>query len=78
MSERRESFLSIGACIALCAGAGLLGIVLIRAIPISTDNDYQKRYAAWGRGVQEMFDACGKHEPRDPECVRRHPIGEKP
>ena len=24
------------------------------------------------------FDACGKHEPRDPECVRRHPIPERP
>lgn len=76
--ETRAPFLSVRACLALAVAAGLLGLGLMHTIPVGTDNDYLTRYAAWTRELKEMYDACGKHEPRDAECVRRHPVGQKP
>lgn len=78
MTEGRAPIVSFSACIALSVAAGLLGLVLMRVVPVSSDREYLKRHAVWAREVKEMFDACGKHEPRDPECVRRHPIRERP
>jgi hypothetical protein len=78
MSERRAPFLSVPHCLGLAGAAGMLGLVLIRVVPVSADNAYLARYATWAREVNALFEACGKHEPRDPECVRLHPIRDKP
>ena len=76
--ESRAPFLSVRACLALAVAAGLVGLVLIKAVPIGTDHDYLRRYAAWAGKVKEMHEACGKHEPRDANCVARHPLPERP
>ena len=76
--ERQAPFPSVRVCLALAVAAGLLGLVLMRAIPVGTDHEYLTRYAAWARELQGMYDACGKHEPRDAECVRRHPVPQRP
>ena len=79
MSDKREApFLSVWACLALAVAAGLLGLVLMQAMPVGTDHDYSTRYAAWASKLKEMYEACGKHEPRDPDCVARHPLPERP
>lgn len=78
MIDRSAPFLSPWRCVALASVAGLMGLSLMRLVPIAADNDYVRRYSAWAREVNELFAACGKHEPRDSECVRRHPIREKP
>jgi hypothetical protein len=78
LSGSRAPLLSLRTCVALSLAAGLLGILLIRVIPVGSDHEYLSRYAIWAREVTEMFEACGKHEPRDPECVRRHPVRLKP
>ena len=76
--ETRAPFLSVRACLALAVAAGLLGLGLMQTIPVGTDNDYLTRYAAWAGKLKEMYDACGKHEPRDAACVARHPLPQKP
>jgi hypothetical protein len=78
LSRSRAPFVSVRVCIAVSVAAGLLGLVLMRVIPVGIDHEYLDRYAIWAREVSEMFEACGKHEPRDPECVRQHPIRQRP
>lgn len=75
---RRVPSLSVRGCIGLAVAAGLLGLTLMRVVPVGTDHEYLARYAVWARELQEMFEACGKHEPRDVECVRRHPVRQRP
>ena len=76
--EPSSPFLSVRACIFLSVAAGVLGLILMHMVPVSTDNEYVRRFEIWAREVKASFDACGKHEPRDPECVRQHPIRERP
>ena len=76
--ERQVPFLSVRVCLALAVAAGLLGLVLMRATPVGTDYDYLTRYAAWAGKLKELYDACGKHEPRDADCVARHPLPQRP
>jgi hypothetical protein len=76
--ESQSALLSIRVCLALAVAAGLLGLVLMRAMPVGTDHEYLTRYAAWARELQVMYDACGKHEPRDAACVARHPVSARP
>jgi hypothetical protein len=78
MNQRSAPFLAVPHCLALAGAAGMLGLVLMRVVPVSADKAYLERYATWAREVNALFEACGKHEPRDPECVRLHPIRAKP
>lgn len=78
LSASRPPFPSIWACVGLSAAAGVLGLLLIRVVPVGTDHEYLARYAIWAREVKELFEACGKHEPRDLDCVIRHPVRPKP
>jgi hypothetical protein len=78
MSDPPSPFLSVRACVLLSVAAGMLGLVLMHVVPVSTNNEYLRRFETWAREVKASFDACGKHEPRDPECVRHHPIPERP
>jgi hypothetical protein len=78
LNQDSAKFVSVPTCLGLAVLIGVLGMLLLRVVPHSEDNEYLQRYAAWAREVKAQFETCGKHEPRDPECVRRHPVREKP
>ena len=62
----------------MATAAGSLGLVLMRLMPVGTENEYLRSYAIWARDLKAMLAACGKHEPRNLDCVKRHAIRERP
>ena len=77
MNGASKPLLSIRACVALSVLAGLLGLVLMRLVPIGPSTQYTKDLVEWGRQADVIFRACGKHY-QDPECLSRNPLPPRP
>jgi hypothetical protein len=71
-------WLNVSACIGMAVGVGLAGIIGMRSVPLSNQDERERVYTEWLLKLRAVQSVCGKAPESNPACWNQHPLPPDP